>query len=561
MTGPNLISNGDFSTLANKTPSEAGSWNMDGTFGDFSGTTNCTADLVSWSPYYADPNSLIPAVGTPHVIDGNGELDGTFYLDTHVNGDTVVLNSSMGYRNGVKQENILDGATIDASATYQLAVDALNPAWNTVDSVFTVALTGGTGADVTNTVNAVAGSLQEISVSGMPAAFGSSAVVQISGADLLSAQSNGPVNLVFDHVNDTAIPGFPGSVESNDVKNITLVSQVQVTSVSLHAVFEAQTGDLNKDGVVNQEDVDLAQIYLDGNGGLSATDRQAALIDDGMTPAEALAYLNLTDFDLDGDGSFDADDVGIVQAMSPTILRMSMSGSAMDFEWESKALKQYDLQSCTSLSLGNWTNYSDGVETYENLPASETGTNTLSEILTDGTVRFFRLVEAEGPVSYLSVSAGSFENPPGASGSWSVAHPVWNPTGSSIYQLNMGGTIQFDTPADGQWIALVSNMESISQDLGTTVDAGDTLSVTFSGGRSKDTSNTSGGGVFNAVFRVGTTAYSMSVDTTSQAQGTWQTYTNEVTVSNSGSLSIEFSNVSGKPWLDHISEVTRTKPQ
>lgn len=397
-------------------------------------------------------------------------------------------------------------------------------------------------------------------MSGMSAEFSSEVDVQISGADLLAAQSSGQVNIIFDHVNGTAISGFSGSVASNDVNNISLVSQVQIDAVSLHAVFEPQEGDLNKDGVVSQDDADLAQDYLDGAGGLSAAARQSALVSDGMTVAEALAYLNLSGFDLDDDGDFDADDVVAIQSFFPTTLAMVMGGASMDFEWASKDLKQYDLESCTSLTDADWTNYNDGVVTYQNILASETGTNTLSGVLTDGASRFFRVVEEAGPTSFINVSAGSFEDPPGASGSWSAVHPVWNPTVSGLYQLNMG-TTHFTTSPDGSWMALMNNIGTISQDLEATVNAGDTLAVTFSGGNAQSSSSTTGGGVFNAVIKVGTTAYTMAVDTTLLAADTWQTYTNTVTISNTGNLSLEFANVSGKPWLDNISTVTRTESQ
>ena len=102
----------------------------------------------------------------------------------------------------------------------------------------------------------------------------------------------------------------------------------------------------------------------------------------------------------------------------------------------------------------------------------------------------------------------------------------------------------------------MNNLGTISQDLGTLVNAGDTLSITFDGGRSKDSSNTGGGGQINCTFMVGSTPYSMTADTTLQAEDTWQTYTHSVTITNGGNLSIEFSNVSGHAWLDDISAVS-----
>jgi arylsulfatase A-like enzyme len=161
-----------------------------------------------------------------------------------------------------------------------------------------------------------------------------------------------------------------------------------------------------------------------------------------------------------------------------------------------------------------------------------------------------------GPsIPTASVADGSFEGPPGTHAIWRVCHASWNPTITNPYQmLNPVGT-HFDAAAEGEWCALMSNLGTINQDLATPVAAGDTLSLSFSAGRSKDTSTSAGGGVFNAIFRVGTTPYSMSVNTSGVTPGTWQSYTHTVTVTNSGLLGLEFSKVSGAPWLDNISEI------
>jgi hypothetical protein len=73
--------------------------------------------------------------------------------------------------------------------------------------------------------------------------------------------------------------------------------------------------------VVDQTDVNLAQLYLSGNGGDSATNRENTLINTyGFTKQQALAYLNLTAFDINGDGYFDAADVAALQAMVGTVV-------------------------------------------------------------------------------------------------------------------------------------------------------------------------------------------------------------------------------------------------
>jgi hypothetical protein len=123
-------------------------------------------------------------------------------------------------------------------------------------------------------------------------------------------------------------------------------------------------------------------------------------------------------------------------------------------------------------------------------------------------------------------------------------------------QVNQFNT--FTAAADGIYAAnLESWLVSVTQNLNTTVQAGDTLSMAFSGGRDKS----NGGGKFTATFKVGTTEYTSSVfDTTLQTANTWQTYSFTLTVPTgvSGNLSIIFKPVSGRPWLDNISDVTVT---
>jgi hypothetical protein len=108
--------------------------------------------------------------------------------------------------------------------------------------------------------------------------------------------------------------------------------------------------------------------------------------------------------------------------------------------------------------------------------------------------------------------------------------------------------------ADGLYAAnLQTWLVSVTQNLSTTVQAGGNLSMTFSGGR--DTLN--GGGKFTATFKVGTTEYTSPViDTSLQALNTWQSYTFTTLITNAGNLSIIFKPVSGRPWLDNISNVT-----
>ena len=57
--------------------------------------------------------------------------------------------------------------------------------------------------------------------------------------------------------------------------------------------------------------------------------------------------------------------------------------------------KYYDLEFSTSLVPANWTAYYDGVTTYENIPASGTGSNSLTVILAPASNAFFRVNEMD----------------------------------------------------------------------------------------------------------------------------------------------------------------------
>ncbi|MDB6077041.1 MAG: hypothetical protein JWO82_788 [Akkermansiaceae bacterium] len=169
-----------------------------------------------------------------------------------------------------------------------------------------------------------------------------------------------------------------------------------------------------------------------------------------------------------------------------------------------------------------------------------------------------------GPVLTVPVRNPSFETPGSISAAegWGRIAAVWNPAVANDYQqdtLVTLGSAHFSagSPGGGVWEALINaNTGSIHQDLNTTVKAGDTVSVTFYGGRGRVELPTPAGGVFNASFLVGSTRYSMPVDTTLLANDSWQSYTLTRTVTNAGPLSLEFAAVSGDPWLDNISNVT-----
>ena len=168
--------------------------------------------------------------------------------------------------------------------------------------------------------------------------------------------------------------------------------------------------------------------------------------------------------------------------------------------------------------------------------------------------------------SDIIVQNGSFETralPNNASYWWALGSP-WvggiSPQGYEVLKVNEFNT--FTAAADGLYAAnLESWLVSVTQDLSTTVNAGDTLSMTFSGGRAKTGQGGGGsnGGKFTATFMVGTTEYtSIEFDTTLQLNDTWQSYTFTTPITNTGNLSIIFRPVSGRPWLDKVSNVSVT---
>jgi hypothetical protein len=154
----------------------------------------------------------------------------------------------------------------------------------------------------------------------------------------------------------------------------------------------------------------------------------------------------------------------------------------------------------------------------------------------------------------ITVQDPGFETP-GVSlgGPWAEMDAVWNPT---MTYAQTDDTSRFASRPDaGTWYGNFTDPgNTITQDLLTSVSVGDTLSVTFYVGRE----NGQAGGVLAASFLVGATAYTTNIDTTSLAAGTWAAYTFTATIANAGNLSLKFNNVSGRPWLDAISDVTQT---
>ena len=161
-------------------------------------------------------------------------------------------------------------------------------------------------------------------------------------------------------------------------------------------------------------------------------------------------------------------------------------------------------------------------------------------------------------ISSITVQNPSFETTGDLiGGPWARAAAIWNPTftGNSAYQQTNDNN-RFATRTDaGTWYAnLTDPSTTITQNLSTNVISGDTLAVTFYIGREIGQV----GGVMSATFLVDGTPYTETFDTTALTPGTWQSYTLTKTIANSGALTLRFSNVSGRPWLDNISNVSST---
>ena len=172
----------------------------------------------------------------------------------------------------------------------------------------------------------------------------------------------------------------------------------------------------------------------------------------------------------------------------------------------------------------------------------------------------FLLSNASNAAITIPVTSGSFENfdVTFQAGRWANLDLAWeNGTADGLgYQQNDGDHITAD---NGAWSVLLSNnIPIISQDLLTTVNAGDTLTLIFSGGKGGQ-EGSNGGGVFTATFDVGGTNYTTSFDTTGNA-ATWETFTLTHTILNSGNLSLEFAHQSGRAWLDTVGSVSIPEP-
>ena len=163
----------------------------------------------------------------------------------------------------------------------------------------------------------------------------------------------------------------------------------------------------------------------------------------------------------------------------------------------------------------------------------------------------------------IFVLNGSFEiTTPGSNtwsdGNWMYIPLPWTANMNGYGRIRYSGAGISACPGGGTWIANMTDAayDVLTQNLQTTVYAGDTLSVTFY--LLRDAIGTQGG-ILQASFLVGATEYSQDFDTTEKPLNTWEPYTLTQTITNTGNLSLRFKNVSGRAgWLDNVSNVTYT---
>ena len=94
-----------------------------------------------------------------------------------------------------------------------------------------------------------------------------------------------------------------------------------------------------------------------------------------------------------GIGGFQIVEILVANDPPPPTLNISKNGLNYDFQWDSSSGKVYDLVSAPNLSqsVSTWEVYQSPLMTYENIAASDTGTNALTGVAATGKKQFFAL--------------------------------------------------------------------------------------------------------------------------------------------------------------------------
>jgi arylsulfatase A len=88
------------------------------------------------------------------------------------------------------------------------------------------------------------------------------------------------------------------------------------------------------------------------------------------------------------------------QTLPPLRLRIGLKDELLDFEWDARSGRRYDLLSSTDLATPptTWPPYDDGTMVYRDMtPEAPSGPHALSRVSPQGSQRFFTLVEKSSP--------------------------------------------------------------------------------------------------------------------------------------------------------------------
>ena len=193
-----------------------------------------------------------------------------------------------------------------------------------------------------------------------------------------------------------------------------------------------------------------------------------------------------------------------------------------------------------------------------------TGSDAFNFQVSDGALYSADTTMAITVTPDILVQNGSFETPGTAlGGAWFMVGSPWSITSSpsnyQVIQAVAGGYFTSTDTGGGTNIMLISVDDCplahpLVQNLSTSVTAGDTLSVTFSIGKSIGAP----GGTGVVYFDVAGTKYPMVIDTTGMTANSWQTQTFTQTITNSGNLTLGFystSAVGHNSFVDNVSNV------
>ena len=188
----------------------------------------------------------------------------------------------------------------------------------------------------------------------------------------------------------------------------------------------------------------------------------------------------------------------------------------------------------------------DNLENLTYTPAAKyTGADAFKYQVRDATLISADATLAITVTSDIFVLNGSFEtpNPPTTSpgGPWGNLDSGWTNNLGNYARRHDATT----PPGGGLWILNLNDKGAwIEQDLGVSVDAGSTLSLTFSTLRDDIFKSPNGGqGKLEVTFQVGPTKYTGLFDLSRDTKDTWVTKTFTKKITNAGNLTIRFSHV------------------